>query len=318
MPFNGWSNNYLGDVAITDVGDIYLCPPSPDYAVWKIDSLGNILTKWQSYDGEKDEMFSNPIAMTMDEKGNIYVLDEKFFYCRIQKFDEKGHYLQTFQFAKNDVHGFAVSGHPIGFYLVTLSGVEYFGAGGESLHKNEDFNDFLFTKGITSDSSGNIYITGFNKERTDPIFAIKLDSSLNVIQKFDKQGIDFEASDIKIDREGNIYAGSQWEECLYKFDSEDDTKNYLLNYPNPFNSMTKIQYALPNDCHVSLKIYDVLGREVVELVKGENKAGVYEVELNSGFLTSGIYFYRIKAGEFHQTNKMIVVKQDQITTERYN
>ncbi len=80
------------------------------------------------------------------------------------------------------------------------------------------------------------------------------------------------------------------------------------NYPNPFNPSTKISYKLAEAGFTSLKVYDVLGNEVVTLVNEEKTAGEYEIEFNGNGLTSGIYFYQLKAGSFIQTKKMVLVK----------
>lgn len=81
------------------------------------------------------------------------------------------------------------------------------------------------------------------------------------------------------------------------------------NYPNPFNPVTKIDYDLPFDSKVSLKIYDLLGKEVLSLVNNDlQKAGYYSVQFNGLNLSSGIYFYRLVANNFTQTKKMLLVK----------
>ncbi len=86
--------------------------------------------------------------------------------------------------------------------------------------------------------------------------------------------------------------------------------DYLLsqNYPNPFNPSTRIQYAISSRQFVQLKVYDVLGNEVATLVDEEKPVGSYEVEFNASKLTSGIYFYKIKAGSYVETKKMILIK----------
>ncbi|MDQ7818126.1 MAG: T9SS type A sorting domain-containing protein [Melioribacteraceae bacterium] len=93
---------------------------------------------------------------------------------------------------------------------------------------------------------------------------------------------------------------------------------YLFqNYPNPFNPETVISYQLPVSSYVTLKVYDILGREVATLIDEFKQAGRYNCELRTlpagrqvanGELTSGIYFYRLSSGSFHQTKKMILLK----------
>jgi len=80
------------------------------------------------------------------------------------------------------------------------------------------------------------------------------------------------------------------------------------NYPNPFNPTTNITYVLPKTENVSLKVYDVLGREVATLVNEVKPAGAYTVPFNASNLASGVYFYKLQAGSFVQTKKMMLVK----------
>ena len=80
------------------------------------------------------------------------------------------------------------------------------------------------------------------------------------------------------------------------------------NYPNPFNPTTTINYEIPERGFVTLKVYDILGREVTILINEEKPAGSYEVQFTASGLTSGIYFYQIKAGEYSETKKMILLK----------
>jgi len=80
------------------------------------------------------------------------------------------------------------------------------------------------------------------------------------------------------------------------------------NYPNPFNPNTTIRYEIPERSFVTIKVYDVLGNEIETLTNEEMYAGSYEIEFDGSGLTSGIYYYRITAGSFSQTNKMILIK----------
>jgi parallel beta-helix repeat protein len=85
--------------------------------------------------------------------------------------------------------------------------------------------------------------------------------------------------------------------------------NISQNYPNPFNPTTKINYELPKNSFVKIVVYDILGREVTRLVNNEFKeSGRYTVEFNGMNLASGVYFYRIEAGDFVQSKKMVLVK----------
>ncbi len=98
--------------------------------------------------------------------------------------------------------------------------------------------------------------------------------------------------------------------------NEDDnfpsTYSLSQNYPNPFNPVTTISYQIPKTEFVSLKVYDILGRAVATLVNEEKPAGSYEVEFNPASSiknpASGIYFYKITAGSYIETKKMILLK----------
>lgn len=80
------------------------------------------------------------------------------------------------------------------------------------------------------------------------------------------------------------------------------------NYPNPFNPTTKINYTIPKSGFVTLKIFDLLGREVAVLVNAEKSAGSYIVDYNASALTSGVYFYRLEVNGFVDTKKMTILK----------
>ncbi len=80
------------------------------------------------------------------------------------------------------------------------------------------------------------------------------------------------------------------------------------NSPNPFNPSTTIRYEITDEGFVSLTVFDNLGREVAELYNGYRKPGVYEATFNAGKLSSGLYFYKIKAGSFMSIKKMLLLK----------
>jgi hypothetical protein len=80
------------------------------------------------------------------------------------------------------------------------------------------------------------------------------------------------------------------------------------NYPNPFNPSTTINYSIAKQSNVTIKIYDLLGRELVTLVNEEKPTGNYAIEFNASSLTSGIYFYQLKAGNYKDTKKLVLLK----------
>jgi hypothetical protein len=84
--------------------------------------------------------------------------------------------------------------------------------------------------------------------------------------------------------------------------------NLSQNYPNPFNPSTTIEFALPKASSVELKVYTTLGQEVATLVQETMSAGRHTVSFNAGRLASGLYFYRISAGDFNSVRKMMLVK----------
>ncbi len=120
------------------------------------------------------------------------------------------------------------------------------------------------------------------------------------------------------DNNGYIYAGTEnglWRRPLSEITSFEEVSvsipsHYILyqNYPNPFNPSTKIQYSIPQPSNVGIKVFDILGSEIKTLVSEEKPVGTYEIIWDAENLPSGVYFYQLKAEEFIQTKKMILIK----------
>lgn len=87
-------------------------------------------------------------------------------------------------------------------------------------------------------------------------------------------------------------------------------KNYFLaqNYPNPFNPSTTINYSIPKESFVILKVYNILGKVVATLVNQKQNQGNHKVKFSGGNFSSGVYFYKLTSGDFHQTKKMLLLK----------
>ena len=134
-------------------------------------------------------------------------------------------------------------------------------------------------------------------------------------------------TDFKFDKQGYFYMGTagvtlgmlrSQVPVSVNNENENISEKFILeqNYPNPFNPTTKITYVIPNvgganfasQVNVKLTIYDALGREVATLVNARQTPGKYSVQFNASNLPSGIYFYTLRAGDFAQTRKMVLMK----------
>ncbi|HZW38653.1 MAG TPA: T9SS type A sorting domain-containing protein [Ignavibacteriaceae bacterium] len=146
----------------------------------------------------------------------------------------------------------------------------------------------------------------------------------NIIMKTSDKGITWENIH-RAEREQSIYfvnenlgwaAGSHGEILKYTADPLLFTEENILpnkffisqNYPNPFNPSTRIKYDVPKKGFISIKVYNILGKDIAQLVNEEKNAGAYVVEFDGSRLSSGIYFYQIQAGEFIETKKMVLMK----------
>lgn len=118
-------------------------------------------------------------------------------------------------------------------------------------------------------------------------------NGLNNDEKTQIWEIDFNGTTTSIEEYGNELA-----------------KHFQLNqnYPNPFNPTTNISFELPKSGEVSLKVFDMLGREVQELINGYQAAGAHQVQFNAENLPSGMYIYRLKSGSVELTRKMMLIK----------
>ncbi len=114
------------------------------------------------------------------------------------------------------------------------------------------------------------------------------------------------------DEDDVVKAAIQWINNSTSINENNNelTLDYHLsnNYPNPFNPTTKIIFSIPQRSFVSLKVFNVLGNEIATLVNGERSVGTYEVEFNASEISGGVYFYKLKSGNYFETKKMILLK----------
>ena len=118
---------------------------------------------------------------------------------------------------------------------------------------------------------------------------------------------EIESKQIKINA---LLKGLNWGEANAMMSTNSILQDFSLsqNYPNPFNPATTINYDLPSDGIVTIKVYDILGREVKTLVNEMKTAGYHKIQFNAADLASGAYFYQMKAGDFVAVKKFVVVK----------
>ncbi len=117
---------------------------------------------------------------------------------------------------------------------------------------------------------------------------------------------------IDILSDGMIYWEDTFADAVTGVEEDDlplpNTVALEQNYPNPFNPSTTIRYGLPNRSSVILTVFNTLGQQVATLVQGEQEAGYHEVKFDGSGLSSGVYFYRLRAGSFVQTRKLAIVR----------
>jgi hypothetical protein len=133
--------------------------------------------------------------------------------------------------------------------------------------------------------------------RSDDITAISVDS-------YGNKWISNSSGGLYAFREGGIILTDTEE----KHTAMIDTYSLKQNYPNPFNPTTTISYSIPNESHVVLKVYDLLGREMSTLVNKEQSTGEYKVNFDGTSLPSGIYIYTIHAGQYRASKKLMLLK----------
>ncbi|AFH48752.1 5'-Nucleotidase domain protein [Ignavibacterium album JCM 16511] len=187
------------------------------------------------------------------------------------------------------------------------SNFRYFNQSNSALPNN-------FINALDEDSNGNIWIAtdnGFACLRNDTIYSYSNLTSESI-------------AELKVDNQNKIWMGEVGTGRLLVFDGTNlstitDIKDILLsgtpntfelyqNYPNPFNPGTKISWQSPVRSWQTLKVYDILGNEVITLVDEYREAGIYEVEFNASTLPSGVYFYQLKSGDFRESRKMILLR----------
>ena len=186
---------------------------------------------------------------------------------------------------------------------------------GDNWNEVKQFQD-SYIYSLTINSNNNIFAAVWNYNILKGQVFYSTDSGKNWLSFNDGlpgTGI----NSLAINSNGYIFAGTSGNSVFRSVNSTTSvndeksipsTFSLAQNYPNPFNPSTTILYKIPKTGLVSLKVYDILGREIKTLVNEEKPAGSYEVKFDRNRLSSGIYFYRLRVGENSSVKKMILLK----------
>ncbi|MEO6694200.1 MAG: SBBP repeat-containing protein, partial [Ignavibacteria bacterium] len=302
--YNGSSSSYdiASALAVDAAGNVYVTGfsydslSSEDYATIKYNSSGE--EQWISkYNGSSNE-FDISTAIDVDGAGNVYVTG--------------------YSFDSNSSEDYATIKYNSSGFQLWVS--KYNGSG----------NDYDIAMALKTDNNGNVYVTGYSyaSVNSEDYATIKYNSSgeeqWSEIFEDKTNGSDI-ANSIEVDGLGNVYVTGY----SYEGSSRDDyvtikysqtvgisqnsntiPVNFILNqnYPNPFNPKTIINYELPFSNFVSIKVYDILGNEVIALVNERQNAGIYSVDWNAVGYPSGVYFYKLETERFADVKRMLLIK----------
>ena len=277
----------------------------------KYDEAGN--ERWVYAGGAK--------AITVDNACNVYITSDT---GSTRKLSPAGTSMWSVPFAGNAI---ALDGSGNVLVRNSAGGLAKISTGGATLW-NLPITDCLGSY-MALDNSGNAYIAGIH---ITPL-AVEYQT-----RAFDQGGTQrwstgFEDNGanswyqypIAVSNQGDVFVGAVSQtgsssvfktikyrqiETSVRDDGGEIPQAFSLsqNYPNPFNPSTTIRFALPKSGRIELKVYNALGQEVATLVNEDKAAGTYSLQWNAGELASGVYFYRLKAGEYTDTRKLLLLK----------
>jgi hypothetical protein len=172
-------------------------------------------------------------------------------------------------------------------------------------HRNVGNSD-IYAQRIASNAAINWAATGYaictvGNDQVNPVIVSNGNLGAIVIWQDYRSGSNFDVYEVGFNTTGIIAIENIGTIIPDKF-------TLSQNYPNPFNPTTKIRFALPNSSFTNLIVYDMLGREIETLVNQQLNAGTYEVDFSADKFSSGVYIYRLKAGDFVSDKKMIFIK----------
>lgn len=302
--YNGTGNDYdiTSGLAIDEAGNVIVTGyslgigSSEDYATIKYDPQGNIL--WDNRYNGSSNSYDISTSITADNLGNVYVTGYSYDDINSEDYatikyspDGQQEWISIYNGtggdfdiatsvkadAKGDIY---VTGYSYDFDTKeNYATVKYNSAGDEQWVEifNGESNGSDIASSLISDVNDNIYVTGYSYDGPNSIDYVTFKYSQTV----------------GINQISNSVAGGY---------------ELMQNFPNPFNPVTKIRYEIPNSNFVSLKVFDISGKEVSVLVNRIQSPGSYEVSFDASDLTSGIYYYRLETKNFSASKKMLLIK----------
>jgi hypothetical protein len=202
-----------------------------------------------------------------------------------------------------------------------INSIDYYGNFNWKVSLGDIYDGAIIDHGLVCDASGKIYCGSTSGLQTN-FWCI--DNDGEILWKLNLEGYEYDTSPA-IGSDGTLYIGTHLSSTFQNHvrnliavrdtvtsveNNDEDILNYKLeqNYPNPFNSVTHIRYTIPQSGRVTLKIYDLMGKEVATLLARFQNAGSYDVIFQAGELASGIYFYTLTSGNFMATKKLILLR----------
>ena len=300
---SSFSSNQKNSVIADNSGNVYVTGPSWggitgfDFATIKYNSSG--IQEWASrYNGESNAN-DQASAVTIDDSGNVYVTGGSYSGL-------SGRYV-TVKYNSQGMQQW-VSIYP---------GTGNWNAKATSIALDHYGNIY-----VTGESGGNFTVSDFAtikyNSAGDSLWIMRYNGPLN-----SNDG----AKSMALDNSGNVYVtgpspgnGTDWDYATVKYSQQTGISqissvipeqfSLSQNYPNPFNPVTNLEFGISELGFVSLKIYDVMGREIQTLVNERLTPGSYNYQFSTVNyqLSSGVYFYRLTAGEFTDVKKMILIK----------
>ena len=308
-----WTARYDGPISFGDIarsictdekGNVFVTgtstgPNLEDILTIKYDPLGIML--WETrYDGLMN-LSDNAYSLDIDRAGNIYVAggstgETSFPEFTIIKYNTLGYP----EWVRSYIPLTGGSGEAI---VVKVDRFNKIYAGGtiNRAISQSSVNDFAL---IQYDTSGNRRSVNFYNgpvSTTDFLSAIETDNSGNVYVTGKSNGslLNYDYAVLKYSALSNIHSVSDLIPLSFELEQ---------NYPNPFNPKTVIRFSLSESCTAALKIFDALGKEVAIPINEKLNAGTYETEFDASDLPSAVYFYKLSAGGFEYTKKMLLIR----------